>query len=115
MNHLSTTKQIENYNQIDFIKYLDEVIEAFQSSIVQPKEDIFYKAGKYTAKTVKFLRRTETKSAVLLGHWAAEAFVIAGAALALYFSGNYALMFLVLTLAAYGTYSLFSILSNQKI
>lgn len=80
-----------------------------------PKKTFFYKTGSFTGKTLRFLKRAETKSAVLLGHWAAETVVVLGAASAFYLSGNFSAMMLLVAIAAYGTYALFSILSNQKV
>jgi len=80
-----------------------------------PKKTFFYKTGSFTAKTFRFLKKAETKSAVLLGHWAAETVVVLGAASAFYMSGNLSAMMLLIALAAYGTYALFSIIANQKV
>lgn len=80
-----------------------------------PKKTFFYKSGRFTAKAFRFLKRTETKSAVLLGHWAAETVVVLGAASAFYMVGNFSAMMLLVALAAYGTYALFSLIANQKV
>jgi hypothetical protein len=114
-------RSFADYYQLDSSTIHPKVLDQFNDLVNEifnynpPKKSFFYKTGNYTSKLFRFLKRSETKSSVLLGHWAAETIVVLGAATAFYVSGNYATMMLLITLAAYGTYALFSLISNQKV
>lgn len=77
------------------------------------KTPAFY-AGKFFGKARKTLRKTETKAAFLVAHWAVETFTFALAVYAMFIFGSSLTSALLVAFYVYATYALFSLLINQK-
>lgn len=73
-----------------------------------------YKFGSYTAKTVKFFKKKETKTSFLVSTWAVETVVVLMSINLMLVAGTYITASMLAAFHIYATYALVTMLTNQK-
>lgn len=107
-NHLFTI--LNNFDRQQFDQFYDKnYIELYEY-----KKTPAFLAGKFFGKARKTLKKTETKAAFLVAHWAVETFTFALAVYAMFIFGSSITAALLTAFYIYATYALFSLLVNQK-
>lgn len=101
---------LESIDRREFQKYYD----AFDIELHDTKRTVPFYVGKLAGKTRKVLKKTETKTAVLISHWAVETFAFAFIAYTMVMFGSSVTAALFVAFYIYATYALFSLLVNQK-
>jgi len=107
---------------------VDKMLDVFRTLISSPRieptiidyhpesrKGIVYKIGKYTKKTINYIKRTESKTGVLVATWIVESIAYALTFLVLLSSGAVITAALWTALYVYITYAFFDMLKDYVV
>lgn len=120
---MSTANQINNDTLALLVKSLEaySLGSTFDSDVIDQdllvdrysRRTIVYKIGKYSKKTIRHLRRRDTKASILIATWVVESVAYAVTFMLLLSSGSVITAALWSALYCYVTYSFFSLLKDS--
>lgn len=119
---MTTTVYTNNTDIDNFFNNFRTILQASQQtryniieSYPESRKGLIYKAGKYTRKTINYIKKPESKASILVATWIVESIAYALTFLVLLSTGAVITAALWTALYAYISYAFFGILKDAMI